>query len=190
MTLSGSVLSILGPIGQLYSNSRYFSGVRPTRLTRSHAGGLPHVTIQMPVYKEGLQAVIVPTIRSIKTAISTYEMQGGSANIFINDDGLQVIDEAARIARQDFYDEHNIGWVARPPHNPDATEGPPFVRRGKFKKASNMNYAFWVSTRVEDRLSAINRREGWTNTDELAAYEDALATVLFEDEGRTWARGK
>jgi len=58
----------------------------------------------MPVYKEGLEAVIVPTIRSIKAAISTYEMQGGSANIFVNDDGMQLIDPEAARARADFYE--------------------------------------------------------------------------------------
>jgi hypothetical protein len=41
----------------------------------------------MPVYKEGLDAVIKPTILSVKQAISTYELQGGTANILINDDG-------------------------------------------------------------------------------------------------------
>ena len=52
---------------------------------------LPHVTIQCPVYKEGLWAVIDPTVKSIKAAMSTYEMQGGTCNIFINDDGMQLI---------------------------------------------------------------------------------------------------
>lgn len=89
----------------------------------------------MPVYKEGLQTVIEPTIVSLKAAISTYEMQGGTASIFINDDGMQLVDPALAQERRDFYDEHNIGWVARPKHNPNPKpheEG--FVRRGKFKK--------------------------------------------------------
>ena len=50
----------------------------------------PHITIQMPVYKESLAGVIRPTVASLKAAISQYELQGGTANIFINDDGLQV----------------------------------------------------------------------------------------------------
>jgi hypothetical protein len=41
----------------------------------------------MPVYKEGLEGVIKPTVQSVKQAIATYELQGGTANIFINDDG-------------------------------------------------------------------------------------------------------
>jgi hypothetical protein len=68
-------------------NTKFYSGKAPRRLHRDTYGPLPHVTIQMPVYKEGLRAVIEPTVRSIKQAISTYELQGGTANIFVNDDG-------------------------------------------------------------------------------------------------------
>ena len=144
----------------------------------------------MPVYKEGLHAVIEPTIHSIKTAISTYEMQGGTANIFVNDDGMQLVSEEDARARQDFYEEHNIGWVSRPKHNPHpADEEKAFLRRGKFKKASNMNYALWVSQRVEDRLNAIDRSPSWTRDDEADAYNEALAEVVKGDEGRTWADG-
>ena len=144
----------------------------------------------MPVYKEGLQAVIEPTVRSIKAAISTYEMQGGTANIFVNDDGMQLIPEEQARERQDFYDEHNIGWVARPRHNTSADTGlEVFFRRGKFKKASNMNYAMWVSNRVEDKLLLVNRHEAWTQEEEAEAYRRALIECVDEDEGRTWADG-
>lgn len=105
------------------------------------SSSLPHVTIQCPVYKEGLRAVIEPTVKSIKKAISTYELQGGSANIFINDDGLQIIDEAERDARIEFYADHNIGWTARPKHNAVLGEGEnqfTFIRKGKFKKVSTL----------------------------------------------------
>ena len=109
-------------------NSRFYSAMLPARLTKTQ---LPHVTIQCPVYKEGLASVIVPTIRSIKAAIETYELQGGSANILVNDDGLQIIDEEDRLARIDFYADNSIGWTARPKHGYNG-----FVRRGKFKKVS------------------------------------------------------
>lgn len=104
----------------------------------------------MPVYKEGLEGVIMPTIRSIKAAISTYEMQGGTANIFVNDDGLQLIDPPLAQARLDFYEENNIGWVARPKENKNPAGGEqPFLRRGKFKKASNMSeYQLLFSLRL------------------------------------------
>jgi hypothetical protein len=66
----------------------------PRRLEKN----LPHITIQCPVYKEGLSSVIAPTVKSIKQAMSTYELQGGSANMLINDDGLQIINEEERQA--------------------------------------------------------------------------------------------
>ena len=64
-----------------------------------------------------------------------------------------------------------------------------FLRRGKFKKASNMNYAMWCSIRVEDKLLLVQRLEGWTQDEEANAYRHALDEVIQEDEGRTWADG-
>lgn len=148
------------------------------------------MTIQMPVYKEGLLAVIQPTILSLKAAISTYELQGGSANIFINDDGMQLISPEEAQARRDFYEEHNIGWVARPGHNPKPENGDKaFLRRGKFKKASNMNYALMISNKVEDKILLVQRHSQWTEADEASAYAQCLSAVLNEEEGRAWAEG-
>ncbi|KAI9819367.1 MAG: hypothetical protein M1826_001164 [Phylliscum demangeonii] len=176
----GCVFQIIGPVRQMTTNSRYYSANPPARL-RSRA--LPHITIQCPVYKEGLHSVVAPTVRSIKQAISTYELQGGSANIFINDDGIQLLNEADRQERIDFYADHNIGWVGRPRHNVDG-----FVRRGKFKKASNMNYALMISCRIEEKLAQIPRTESWNHFDESVEYERCLKEVL-ESEGRAWADG-
>ncbi|KAF7889916.1 uncharacterized protein EAF02_002331 [Botrytis sinoallii] len=178
-----------GPINNLNSNSKFYSGKAPRRLNRNNRE-LPHVTIQMPVYKEGLVGVIQPTIISLKAAISTYELQGGTANIFINDDGMQLLPEDEAQARRDFYDEHTIGWVARPGHKPNPENGEKaFLRRGKFKKASNMNYALMVSNKVEERLLTIARHEGWSQAEEYVAYDQCLARVLEEEEGRAWAGG-
>ncbi|KAK4997645.1 hypothetical protein LTR66_002977 [Elasticomyces elasticus] len=188
-SLATNLAQLIGPISQMNSNTRYYSGLPPKRLRREY-GPLPHMTIQCPVYKEGLNAVIAPTIMSVKAAISTYEMQGGTANIFVNDDGMQLLSQDEAQARQDFYDEHNIGWVARPKHNPKPEDGStPFVRRGKFKKASNMNYGLWISNRVEEKLVNIFRPETWTQADEGAAYRQAIGAVVDEDEGRTWCDG-
>ena len=52
-----------------------------------------------------------------------------------------------------------------------------------------MNYAMWVSTRVEDKLSKIDRHPDWSEEDETNAYYEVLAEVIDEDEGRTWANG-
>lgn len=186
-TIVTCVAQMIGPISQLNENTKFYSGVAPPRLRRAE---LPHVTIQCPVYKEGLYSVIEPTIRSLKAAISTYEMQGGTANIFVNDDGMQIIDPEAAQARRDFYDEHNVGWVARPKHNPKPKEGElAFIRPGKFKKASNMNYALNVSARVEEKLAGIQRPSTWTVDDEKDSYNSCLEQVISEDEGRTWAEG-
>ena len=53
--------------------------------------------------------------------------------MFINDDGLQIIDEEERQARIDFYADHSIGWTARPKHGKDG-----FTRKGKFKKVCQL----------------------------------------------------
>ncbi|KAL2168753.1 hypothetical protein VTG60DRAFT_6862 [Thermothelomyces hinnuleus] len=176
----GCLAQILGPIRQLTVNSKFYSARPPPRLRSSV---LPHVTVQCPVYKEGLNAVIAPTVKSIKQAMSTYELQGGSANMFINDDGLQLISEEDRRARIEFYADNSIGWVARPKHGENG-----FQRRGKFKKASNMNFALMISCKVEDKLAAIQRTPDWTQHDEALAYERALKEVLEEDS-RAWADG-
>ncbi|RDA86049.1 hypothetical protein CP532_1274 [Ophiocordyceps camponoti-leonardi (nom. inval.)] len=178
----GCLAQILGPIRQLKTNSKFYSALPPPRL---QTATLPHVTIQCPVYKEGLQGVIVPTVKSIRQAMSTYELQGGSANMFVNDDGLQLISEEDRRARIDFYADNSIGWVARPRHGGE--DG--FQRRGKFKKASNMNYALMISCKVEDRLQAIDRTADWSQHDEALAYEQALNDVLDGEDGRAWADG-
>ncbi|KAK4117397.1 hypothetical protein N656DRAFT_699381 [Canariomyces notabilis] len=176
----GCLAQIFGPIRQLTINSKFYSARPPPRL---QSAVLPHVTVQCPVYKEGLAAVIAPTVKSIKQAMSTYELQGGSANMFINDDGLQLISEEDRRARIEFYADHSIGWVARPKHGENG-----FKRRGKFKKASNMNFALMISCKVEDKLAAIERTPDWSQNDEAQAYERALKEVLEED-GRAWADG-
>ncbi|KAI4794368.1 hypothetical protein E4T45_12396, partial [Aureobasidium sp. EXF-8846] len=176
----GCIAQMIGPVRQMTMNSRFYSALLPRRI---QGRNLPHVTIQCPVYKEGLASVIAPTVKSIKQAISTYELQGGSANIFINDDGLQLLDEEEREARIEFYADNSIGWTARPKHG---SEG--FVRRGKFKKASNMNFGLMVSCNVEEKLLQINRGNDWTQADEAQAYERCLSEVL-EEHGRAWADG-
>jgi hypothetical protein len=120
----GCLAQLFGPVQQLSINSKFYSARTPPRIQSTI---LPHITIQCPVYKEGLSSVIAPTVKSIKQAISTYELQGGSANMFINDDGMQLLGEDERRARIDFYADHSIGWVARPKH------GDNFIRRGKCK---------------------------------------------------------
>ncbi|KAF1941018.1 hypothetical protein EJ02DRAFT_493414 [Clathrospora elynae] len=188
--LVGNVAQCIGRTSHMKENSKYYSGKAPKRIHRDTFGkAFPHVTVQMPVYKEGLHSVIEPTVRSVKQAISTYELQGGTASIFINDDGMQLLSEEEAQLRQEFYDEHGIGWVARPAHDPKGENGPAFHRHGKFKKASNMNYALGISCRVEEMMEKYDRGPGWSQTDENTAYKNTIESAMKEREGQAWADG-
>ncbi|KAJ3543786.1 hypothetical protein NM208_g3393 [Fusarium decemcellulare] len=224
-----SVFQLLLPAGICLRNSKYHSAVKPNP-KRYRDYELPHITVQMPVYKEGLRGVIVPTMVSIMAAIQHYENQGGTASVFINDDGMQCIQPELAAARKQYYRENGIGYCARLPNkknpksggafswfkrsppvdpevdNQDESELSPqgranklgFVRKGKFKKASNMNYCLAFSNRVEDELHRLselecqNRNcsyEDLTAEDDDRLYETALQNMLEADEGKTWAEG-
>ena len=49
-----SSLNSIGPVAQFHENSIYYSAVKPAPNKEVDAN-LPHVTIQMPVYKESLK---------------------------------------------------------------------------------------------------------------------------------------
>lgn len=179
-----AVLNCVGPIGHMFENSRHYSCKKPISIKED----LPHITIQCPVYKEDLEDVIIPTVNSLKVAISTYEKQGGTASLFVNDDGMQLISEEERRVRTAYYKQNNIGWVARPGHGVGG-----FIRAGRFKKASNMNFALNISLRVEEKLELIERHLDWTDDDETDAYYQALSEVLETFKATTgheaWAAG-
>ena len=200
---------MLGPIGQIKKNSKYYSGARPKNIPTMN---LPHVTVQCPVYKEDLALTIKPTVDSIKAAIARYQSRGGTANIFVNDDGMNLVSAEAAQARREFYKDNEIGWVARPKHispsakgqrlpfwkggcfgmrepKPELPEGvQPFIRAGKFKKASNMNFAMAFSVKVEDKLAKLERDEYWTANDERREYERCCGEV-FADTPPTTQHG-
>ncbi|WVQ83998.1 hypothetical protein IAT38_006143 [Cryptococcus sp. DSM 104549] len=184
----GNLWQILGPVAQCHQNSAFYSGKAPERMT----GRLPHITIQMPVYKEGLEGVIIPTVESLKKAITTYERQGGSVNIFVFDDGMQLWDEDEQEIRKAYYDRNNIGWTARPKHGKDG-----FIRKGRFKKASNMNFGNRLSLRVEEIMDELRPTAEemedpnwvWSDDDERDIYDEALAKALEESDGIAWAAG-
>ena len=77
--------------------------------------------------------------------MKTYTRQGGTSAIFMHDDGLQNLNPVERDKRIAFYADHNIGWVARPPHSHELGG---FKRAGRFRKGSNMNYGHAVRVRV------------------------------------------
>src|SRR5579871_4732889 len=53
---------------------------------------------------------------SLLKAIEHYEQQGGTASIFVNDDGMQAIEPELAEARIQYYAENNIGYCARLPN--------------------------------------------------------------------------
>ena len=111
--------------------------------------------------------------------MQTYARQGGTSTIFVHDDGLQLISAEDREERVAFYADHNIGWVARPPHS-NATDG--FKRAGRFKKASNMNYGLRLSLILEKHLTELQANGA---TDEFESLEDQamkLAVAEIYDE--------
>jgi hypothetical protein len=100
-------------------------------------------------------------------------------------------------ARKAFYELNHIGWCSRPPHC--TKEGDNFfIRKGKFKKASNMNYCLDFSIRVEDEMLKLTEatcaERGCTKEDlsieeEDELYEQARNTIVERDGGKTWAAG-
>lgn len=108
----------------------------------------------------------------------------GTASIFVNDDGIKAgLSDVEVEARKEFYHNNNIGWVARPR---DKSDG--FVRKGKFKKASNMNFALNASDKVESYLIQMVADKCAGSPDmmvddeeEEELYERALHRVLEEN---------
>ncbi|VBB18155.1 hypothetical protein YASMINEVIRUS_618 [Yasminevirus sp. GU-2018] len=119
-----SIANIFIPTRWIKQNTMYHSFFSP-----EHTGDTqkPSVTVQIPVYKEGFDTVIKPTLLNVLNACSNYT---GRSNIVVHDDGLIDMTGHERENRIKFYREHNICFIARP------KEG----RNGRFKKASNLNF--------------------------------------------------
>ena len=124
--------------------------------------------------------------------MQTYARQGGTSSIFVHDDGLQLISEAERAQRIAFYADHNIGWVARPPHD-NSPDG--FKRAGRFKKASNMNYGLALSLKLEKHLltlqaeAAARGTNGSVSENEESLEDKAMNMAveeIYEGNGRRW----
>ncbi|KAH8594618.1 glycosyl transferase family group 2-domain-containing protein [Bisporella sp. PMI_857] len=193
IVLVGIVFQFFGPMSTVVGgNSRYYSSRAPD--IRRHPNiEFPHITIQMPVYKEGLKGVIIPTINSLISAIQHYENLGGSASLYVCDDGIQAVKPEVAEMRRQFYQVNNIGWCARPAHGQDG-----FFRAGRFKKASNLNYALDFSIRVEDELLRLlaekseqegRPQESFSVEEEQQIYTQALNSTIESDGGKTLAAG-
>ncbi|KAI0251037.1 glycosyl transferase family group 2-domain-containing protein [Lactifluus subvellereus] len=86
--------------------------------------------------------------------MQTYVCRGGRSNIFINDDGRQTLPDSERALHLAFYEANGIRWLARPADGEPSANGDStkFMRAGRFKKTSNMNYALELSRRPERHL--------------------------------------
>ncbi|KAH9927699.1 glycosyl transferase family group 2-domain-containing protein [Fomitopsis serialis] len=188
---SGQIITnisfMLGPVAQFHENSKYYSAIHPApnKLVDSN---LPHITVEMPVYKESLKETIAPSVYSLKKAMQTYARQGGTSSIFVHDDGLQLISEEDRQARIAFYADHNVGWVARPPHD-SSPDG--YKRAGRFKKASNMNYGLALSLKLEKHLLALEAAaRGMSHVEGEESLEDRAMNMaveeIYEESGKRW----
>ena len=54
MQIFQNLSMVIGPIAHYHRNSLYYSAVKP-RPNKIVDNSLPHITIQMPVYKESLE---------------------------------------------------------------------------------------------------------------------------------------
>ncbi|KAH9172535.1 glycosyl transferase family group 2-domain-containing protein [Lactarius sanguifluus] len=159
LQLIGNISYVFGPVAQYHENSKYYSAIKPAANKEVDAH-LPHITVELPVYKESLSHTITPSVMSLKKAMQTYARQGGTSSIFVHDDGLQLVSEAD----------------PRPKHE-DGEGG--FKRRGRFKKASNMNYGLALTLKMEEHIQKLELERG-----EKGSVTDS--TEIYEESGRRW----
>lgn len=153
------------------SNNKYYSGIEIPDLLLIHKR-FPNITIQVPIYKENLENTIVPTLLSAKKQAERYTKETNAfCNIVVCDDGLNIIQEEEKEKRMLFYKEHNIGFIARP--HPSKHE-----RKGRFKKASNLNFAMNFSKIIMGLQETPLLKQAFTNALELGALYNG--NVIFE----------
>ena len=121
----------------------------------------PSVTIQIPTFREPFEAGIRPTLESARRAAERYrEKTGAPWNALVCDDGLlcfaandlegalakarntppgeRSVAQSELLARIGYYESTDVAFVARPWPQPGV---PGTERAGRFRKASNLNYA-------------------------------------------------
>jgi Glycosyl transferase family group 2 len=201
-----SILKCFIPANAFKQNTKYFSMIPEAKQPGDE---WLDVTIQIPVYKESLQDVLMPTLKSCMKARDHYIGNSQAmCNIVVCDDGImnylndnfpaaemlwenvvetkgkvvrlsQILKRIPRVARRHlkglrskniyevfhrmlFYYHFQIGWVSRSTID----------RRGKFKKASNLNTHLRLNFGAED----LSRSSG-------KSFEDCLLTVAHSDDG-------
>jgi len=124
----------------LTTNSKYYS----CNILEKELKQLPSITIQIPLYDEDFKKVLRPMLRTCIIVRNEYIRKGGKCNIIVNDDGIFkfINDDITKIRECDeiierikYYKKYDISFTARKFKN----------RKGRFKKASNMNFCFNLS---------------------------------------------
>jgi cellulose synthase/poly-beta-1,6-N-acetylglucosamine synthase-like glycosyltransferase len=138
------LFNMICPIRFMRVNSEYYSCIPPIIPENFK---YPSVTVHLPVYKEDFKSVIQPTLNSV---IACREYYRGiiNINILISDDGIASLDKSQIEERQLFYNDNNIGYIARPQKN----------RAGKFKKAGNLNFSMEIC-RIKENYQDNNIEE-------------------------------
>eukprot|EP00980_Cylindrotheca_fusiformis_P012769 scaffold3120_cov73-Cylindrotheca_fusiformis.AAC.5 len=201
-----SIFKCFIPSRAFRTNTKYCSVIPEEKPPRA---AWSNVTIQIPLYKESLQEVIIPTLKSCMKSRDYYNRKSGAkCNIVICDDGImamlknnfaaaemlwetigttqgkifklsQLLQQVPRPSRRHlkglkshsvyevfhrmlYYYHNNIGFVARSTWD----------RRGKFKKASNLN----------THLKLVWGAEQVAASHELS-MEEALIEVSHNDDG-------
>lgn len=174
IVISG-LFNMLGSTEFYFKNTKYYSCTKQPRYNHLKALNHHNVTIQIPIYKEDFDSVIKPTLKSAMLCRKYYDRPTENdfnvrVNIFVNDDGLQLLDKQEANKRLDFYRRHGIGYVARPKEN----------RAGRFKKASNMNFGLHFSKIYTELLNNHSHDEAIT-----------ITRYLFSKDGKIpWADGE
>ena len=129
----------------------------------------PSVTIQIPIFREPFDSVIRPTLEFARKAAERYrEKTGARCNVLVCDDGLlcfanndldgaladakstppnaRSTAQSEVLARIAYYEDADVAFVARPWPQPGV---PGTERAGRFRKASNLNYALRLADRLE-----------------------------------------
>jgi len=201
-----SIMKCFIPAKAFQTNTKYCSVIPENK--PKHAEWMD-VTIQIPVYKESLQEVLMPTLKSCMISREHYAKKSGArCNIVLCDDGMmaylknnfaaaemlwetivatkgkyfklsQLLGKVPKPSRRHlkglsskavyevfhrmlYYYHNNIGFVARSTYD----------RRGKFKKASNLNSHLRLAWGAE-QLSEVDKM----------SFEDALIENSHNSDG-------
>lgn len=129
-----NLLAFIIPPQWLKRNSVHYTAQYNKNYYKGGEADYPSLTIIVPVYKESFRQTIEPTLQqAIQACINYNEYTGAIGNVLVCDDGLLLIEDEEYRERLNFYEANRrwLSWVARP------AEG----RRGRFKKAGNLNFA-------------------------------------------------